>query len=102
SPLMFACAAGRDGVRPHASKGTGLQEGANGVMIDGSARWISFEEMQELLDQYTAINGGTLTMAEHRFSNYDAIQNEYDSPFSYGGDKVRFHLLARYALSISR
>jgi len=102
APLMYACARGPvPHRRPGAYPATQGQAGANGVMIDGSARWIAYEEMEELLRQFDpALSMPMKALGGSRFSNLESNW-EVASSSIWGGDKVRFHVLARRFLQLA-
>ncbi len=98
SPLMFACLRG-GGLTPHALDGR--QQGANGVMLDGSARWIPEREVFEWVDVWNDARNSNIPYypsgdyGVSRFENGDAGSDGTQ----YGGDKVKMQILARYGLS---
>jgi hypothetical protein len=100
SPLMWACARNTQ-ITPH--PWGAFQAGANGVMIDGSARWISQREMMTLMHNWNRIRGQGVPFypsGSYGISRFENMDNGYDGT-SYGGDKVKMQILVRYGLEIS-
>jgi hypothetical protein len=100
SPLMWACASG-GGLIPH---GPYEQQGCNGVMYDGSARWIGRPELFQLVDIWNAANGQSLPYYGTGGSyGYDRFANlgEGSDGMSYSGDKVQMQILVRYGLELA-
>jgi hypothetical protein len=99
SPLMFACLRG-GGMKPHAWNG--LQLGTNGVMVDGSARWMSEKEADGWVDTWNDIRKQNIPhrpTGAYGWSRFENGDSGYDGP-QYYGDKVKMQVLVRYALEI--
>ncbi len=100
SPLMWACARG-NGAIPHAWAGE--QPGTNGVMIDGSARWISKQELYMMVDRLNQELGIGLPpepSGAYGVSRFETTTIDSTCWGCYGGDKVKFQILARYVLTM--
>ena len=102
SPLMWACVRIGNAVVPHQIAGE--QMGTNGVMIDGSARWISRAEMFMMVDRLNAEVGQSLSYypsnPSYGVSRFETGINDSTCWGCYGGSKVKFQILARYALTL--
>jgi len=97
SPMMYGCAV-TGKIRPHASEGR--VRGINGVMADGSARWISESELGDMVEAHNDANGSSLLLEHKRWMNTRWFW-ENPNPFSYGGNKTRFNVFARRYLELS-
>jgi len=73
-------------------------------MIDGSARWISFDEVCDLVDLWNDLRGASIPYVPsgaYGTSRFENLDEGYDGT-SYGGDKVKLQILARYGLTLGR
>lgn len=109
SPMMFGCVVdtGSDTVfdlnlTPHVQGN--FIGGINGVMFDGSARWISVSEVKTMAKAYPSLNTNNETggWKENYRIDSNSWMGENSSATLYAGRKVRFNYLARYAMGLTR
>jgi prepilin-type N-terminal cleavage/methylation domain-containing protein len=109
SPMMYGCVVdtGSDTVfdmnyTPHIQGN--FIGGINGVMFDGSARWISLNEVKTMARAYPSLNTNNETggwRENYRIDN-NSWMGEVASASLYAGRRVRFNYLARYAMGLTR
>jgi len=109
SPLMFACTAwctsGGAGFTAHGGPDE-IPDGVNGVMLDGSARWIDEQELRGIMrDEFPTVafdvNPWGSEPVRLRFENHD-YKTQNANPGNWSGGNIRFYSLVRYGLRLSR